>query len=66
MIFEKQIKRMKLIDWAIAKLAIITSILFLIKIWPALRDLILSVNPWYYFFIAVISIIIIQIRVWRR
>ncbi len=64
--FEKQMKRMKMSDWALAKLGIVTFVLFLVAIWPGLRNWVLNVNPWFFFVVSVVSIAIVQIRIWKK
>lgn len=43
--FEKQVKKIKMLDWALTKLGVATFVLFLIGIWGSLRNWALSVNP---------------------
>ena len=64
--FEKQIKKMKMLDWALAKLGIVAFVLFLIGIWPVVRDWALSVNPWYFFAVSIIAVVIVQARIWKK
>ncbi len=63
--FEKQIKRMKLVDMAMTKIAVAAFILFVIGIWPAAQNWVLSVSPWYFLAVAVILAIIIETRIWK-
>ena len=64
--FEKQMRKMKMLDWALAKLGIVAFVAFLIVIWPALRDWVLSVNPWYFLIVSLVAVAIVQIRIWRK
>jgi hypothetical protein len=64
--FEKQIKKMKMLDWALAKLGIMTFVLFVIGIWPAARNWVLSVNPLYFLAVSLIAVVIVQVRVWKK
>jgi hypothetical protein len=64
--FEKQIKRMKLLDFALTKMAVVAFVLFLVGIWPSLRNVILSVNSLYYLVVSLIAVIIVQARIWRK
>ncbi len=63
--FEKQVKRLKLLDIAIVKLGVAAFLLFVIGIWPAANNWALSVNPWYFLIIAVVLAIIVEFRVWK-
>ena len=63
--FEKQVKRIKLADISMIKIAVVAFVLFVIGIWPAALKWVLSVNPWHYLAIAVILAIIIELRVWK-
>lgn len=64
--FEKQLRRMKMLDWAIAKLGIISFVLFIVVIWPAFRNLVFAMNPWILFVIAAVCIAVVEIRIWRK
>ena len=64
--FEKQMKKMKMLDWALAKLGIIAFVAFLIGIWPAANNWVLSVNPWYFLAVSLIAVIIVQARIWKK
>ena len=64
--FEKQIKKMKMLDFALSKLGIITFVLFLIVIWPAARAWVLSVSPWYFLVVSLIAVAIVQARIWKK
>jgi hypothetical protein len=64
--FEKQMRKMKMLDWALAKLGIVAFVAFLIGIWPAVRDWVLSVNPLYFLAVALIAVIIVQVRIWKK
>jgi len=63
--FGKQLKKLKLLDMAMVKLAIAAFVLFVISIWPAALNWALSVNPWYFLIVAVVLAVIVQIRVWK-
>lgn len=63
---EKQIKNMRLSDWAFAKLGVAAFVLFLIGIWPALRNLVLKINPWYFLIVSIIAAAIVLIRIFRK
>jgi len=64
--FEKQIKRVKLLDLALAKIGVAAFMVFLIGIWPAARNWLLSVNPWYFLGVSVVAVAIVQLRIWRK
>ncbi len=64
--FEKQLKRIKLLDMALVKLAIAAIVLFVVTIWPAAMDWVKSVNPWYFFIVSIIAAAIVLIRVWKK
>lgn len=64
--FEKQMKKMKMLDWGLAKLGIVAFVAFLFVIWPALSSWILSVNPWYFLAVSLVAVAIVQIRIWRK
>ena len=63
--FEKQLKKLKLLDIALIKLAIAAFVLFVLGIWSVAMDWVKSVNYWYFLAIAVIVAIIVQIRIWK-
>jgi len=63
--FEKQVKRLKLVDMAMTKIAVAAFVLFVIGIWPAAQKWVLSVGPWYFLVIAVILAIIVEVRIWK-
>lgn len=63
--FKKQLKRMKLADMAMTKIAVAAFVAFIIGIWPAARNWVLSVSPWYFLTVAVILVIIIEARIWK-
>jgi len=63
--FEKQVKRLKLVDVAITKIAVVAFVLFLIGIWPAALNWVLSINYWYFLIIAIVLAAIVQIRIWE-
>jgi len=49
MFFDKMVKKMDGIDVGLTKLAVAAAVLFIITIWPAAMDAVLSVkNPWYF------------------
>ena len=54
----KGVKKMDLWDVGLIKLSVAAGVLFLITIWPALMDLVHSVNPWYF----LLAFVIIAIR----
>jgi len=64
--FEKQIKKAKLTDLALIKLGVAAFMLFVIGIWPAANSWVLSVNPWYFLAISLISVAIAQYRIWKK
>ena len=53
---KKNVRRMDIWDIALIKWGVVAAVLFILTIWPALTDLVVSVNPWY-FFVACIIII---------
>ncbi len=63
--FEKQVKKVKMLDFTLSKLGVATFVLFLISIWPAAQNWALSVNPWYFLAVSLISVAIVQYRVWK-
>ncbi len=63
--FEKQIKKMTLWDWALAKLGVAAVVLFILGIWPAALGLALSVNPWYFLAVALIAGGTVLYRIFR-
>lgn len=64
--FEKQMKKMKMLDWALAKLGIVAFVAFLFGIWPAVRGWVLSVNPWYFLGVSLVAVAILQLRFWKK
>jgi len=55
----KGVKKLDIWDIALTKLTVVAGVLFLITIWPALMDLVLSVkSPWYF----LVAFVIIAIR----
>ncbi|MFH0832080.1 MAG: hypothetical protein V1886_04425 [archaeon] len=64
--FEKQLKRLKLLDMALVKLAIAAIVLFIVGIWPTALFWVLVVNPWYFFAVSIVSAAIVLIRVWKK
>jgi hypothetical protein len=64
--FEKRLKKMKMLDMALTKLGIAAFVLFLLGVWTAARDWVLSVNPWYFFVVALVAIAIVQARIWKK
>ena len=46
--FEEKLKKIDVADVGLIKLSVAAIVLFLITIWPALMDLVHSVNPWYF------------------
>ena len=64
--FEKQIKKMKMLDFALTKLGVATFVAFLIGIWPAARTWVLSVNPWYFFAVSLMAVVVVSVRIWRK
>jgi len=64
--FEKQLKRLKLPDLALVKLAVAAFVLFAVAIWPAAMNWVKSVNPWYFLAVSLIAAAIVQARVWKK
>lgn len=64
--FEKQLKRLKLLDLALVKLAVAAIVLFALGIWPVAILWVLGANPWYFFGVAIIAAAIVLIRVWKK
>jgi hypothetical protein len=64
--FKKQIKKMKMLDFALVKLGVAAFVLFVLRIWPAARSGVMEVNPWCFIGIAVIAVAIVQFRIWRK
>jgi hypothetical protein len=64
--FEKQLKRLKLLDIALIKLAVAAIVLFAVAFWPIALLQVLSVNPWYFFGVAIIAAAIVLVRVWKK
>ena len=42
------VKKMDALDIGLIKLAVVAAVLFILTIWPAAMDAVLSVNPWYF------------------
>ncbi len=63
--FEKQIKKMTIWDWAVAKLGVAAFVLFIITIWPAALGWVLSVNTWYFLAVAAVAAAIVLFRIWK-
>lgn len=63
---EKQLKRLKLLDMALVKLAVAAFVLFVVAIWPAVMDWVKSVNPWYFLIVSLIAAAIVQTRIWKK
>jgi len=64
--FEKQIKKMKMSDWALAKLGIVAFVAFLFGMFSVIRGWVLSVNPWYFLGVSLVAIAIVQLRIWKK
>jgi len=64
--FEKQLKRLKLPDLALVKLAVAAFVLFAVGIWPAAMNWVKSVNPWYFLAVSLVAAAIVQARVWKK
>lgn len=64
--FKKQMKKMTLLDWVLAKLGIVSFVVFLIGVWPFARNLVFGINPWYFLIISIITVAIVQIRIWKK
>jgi len=64
--FEKLIKKMKMLDWALAKLGIAAFVAFLFGIWPVARNWVLSVNPLYFLGVSLVAVAIVQFRIWKK
>ena len=58
MFFDKKVKKMDAWDIGLTKLFVAAAVLFIITIWPAILNWVLSVNPWYF----LIAFIIFAIR----
>ncbi len=63
--FEKQMRKMKMWEWALAKLGVAAFVLFVIAIWPAALNWVLSINAWYFLAVAIIAAAIVQYNVWK-
>jgi hypothetical protein len=63
--FEKQIKKMNIWDWALAKLGVAAFVLFIMTIWPAALNWALGVNTWYFLAVSLIAAAIVLFRIWR-
>jgi len=46
MFFDKMVKKMDGMDVGLTKLSVAAAVLFILTIWPAAMDTVLSVNPW--------------------
>ncbi|MBU3896642.1 MAG: hypothetical protein KJ697_01775 [Nanoarchaeota archaeon] len=64
--FDKQIKKLKLLDLALMKISVVAFVLFAITIWPAMMNWINSVNPWYFLIISLVAAAIAQVRIWKK
>jgi len=60
----KKIKKMDIFDIGLIKLAVASGVLFLVTIWPAAMNWVISVNPWYFFAAFVIFAIRPVYRYW--
>jgi hypothetical protein len=47
--FEKNVKNLDFWDIGLIKWSVAGFVLFVLTIWPAVMDLVKSVNPWYFF-----------------
>jgi len=63
--FEEKLKRLDVVDIGLIKLSVAAIVLFLITIWPALMDLVHSVNPWYFLVAFVIFAVRPFYRFWK-
>ena len=52
--FNYTVKKMDVLDVGLVKWTVLAFALFIIGIWPAFTELILSVNPWCFFTAAVV------------
>ncbi len=48
MFYDKMVKKMDALDIGLIKLAVVAAVLFILTIWPAAMDAVLSVNSWYF------------------
>ncbi|MBU3904707.1 MAG: hypothetical protein KJ906_00985 [Nanoarchaeota archaeon] len=64
--FEKQMKKLKLLDLALVKIAVVAFVLFAITIWPTLMNWVNSINPWYFLIISLVCAVMVQIRIWKK
>ena len=62
----KKIKKMDIFDIGLIKLAVASGVLFLVTIWPAAMNWVISVNPWYFFVAFVIFAIRPGYRYWME
>lgn len=58
MFFGEKVKKMDAWDLALVKLTVAAAVLFIIGIWEAAQDWVLSVNPWYF----LVAFVIFAIR----
>jgi hypothetical membrane protein len=63
--FEEKLKRLDVMDVSLIKLSVAAAVLFLVGIWPALLDLVMSVNPWYFLVAFVIFAVRPLYRFWK-
>ena len=47
--FNKAAKRLNGLDIGLIKYSVVAFTLFLVTIWPGFRNLVLSINPWWFF-----------------
>lgn len=59
---KNRVKKIDWIDLTLVKWSVIAAVLFIITIWPAVMNLVISVNPWYF----LIATIIFAIRPFYR
>ena len=64
--FAKQMKKLKLLDVALTKLAVAAFVIFVIAIWPAAMDLVHKINAWHFLAISLIIAAIVQFRLWKK
>lgn len=53
MFFYKKVKKLDMWDIALTKLAVAFGVIFLLAIWPVAMNWVKSVNPWYFFVVAI-------------
>jgi len=63
---EKKIKNMDCLDVSLVKLSVAAFVLFIITIWPAAMNWVISVNPWYFLILFVIFAIRPLYKVWLK